>query len=70
MPLTPEAERQRQHLFNVIDDSVGNLLYYNRKEDEDLPVGVIEKLVADGVVTLDEIVARFRSALEPSFKGR
>jgi hypothetical protein len=42
---------------------VGDLLYYNRKEDEDLPRGAIEAAVAAGEITKQEIVDAFVYAL-------
>ena len=40
----------------TIDDAISDLLYYDRKEDEDLPVGAIQELVAKGEITVDEMV--------------
>lgn len=54
----------RQRILNLISDMVSNLLYYNRKEDEQLPVGAIETHIGQGVITVDEIVERFRTELE------
>jgi len=53
----------KQRLVNTIDDLVSDFLYYDRKEDEELGVGVIEKMIADKEVTVDEIVDRFRARL-------
>lgn len=39
-------------------------MYYDRKEDEELPVGAIEAAVAAGEITYDEIAAEFRAGLE------
>jgi hypothetical protein len=44
-------------------DLASYFLYYDRREDEDLPEGQIEEDVKDGVVTVDEIVAAFRAGL-------
>lgn len=43
---------------------VSDLLYYNRKEDEDLPVGAIEQAVKDGVITVEELVECFKEEIE------
>lgn len=51
------------HILASIDDGVSDLLYYDRKEDEDLPRGVIEDAVRDGVVTVEEMVAQFETSL-------
>jgi hypothetical protein len=44
-------------------------LYYDRGEDEDLPRGSIEAAIAAGEVTVDEITATFREALEAGIRG-
>jgi hypothetical protein len=41
-------------------------MVYDRKEDDDLPIGSIEKAIAAGVITTTEIVEKFRSELESS----
>ena len=58
------AKTRKQVVLDTVSDLVGNFLYYQRKEDEDLPVGAIEKMVAAGEITVDEIVAKFRSEIE------
>lgn len=54
---------ERDRVFATVEDLVGTFLYYGRKEDDDLPVGVIEKMVASGVVTKEEIVQKFSDSL-------
>jgi hypothetical protein len=51
---------RRELILATIDDAVTDLIYYDRKEDEDLPRGEIEKAVKAGEITADEIVERFR----------
>lgn len=63
------AKTQKQVVLDTVSDLVGNFLYYQRKEDEDLPVGAIEKMVATKEITVDEIVAKFRSELETVIKA-
>ena len=55
---------KRDLILGVADDLMSRFLYYDRKEDDDLPVGAIEKAIVDGEVSVDEIVERFRAALE------
>lgn len=50
-------------IINTIDDLVGRFTYYDRKEDEELPVGALEDAVRAGVITVDEMVSRFRDSL-------
>jgi hypothetical protein len=62
-----------QHDLNLlikdtISDAVGNLLYYHRKEDSELPVGCIDQAVRDGVITIDEMVEEFRYELTKGLK--
>jgi len=63
------TEKQRAALRRSILDTAGDLmasfLYYDRKEDDDLPRGSIEQAIADGVVSVDEILSEFRKELEP-----
>lgn len=56
--------KRRQHIMDTVSDLVANFMYYDRKEDSDLPLGAIEEAVAGGQITLDEIVAHFRSVLQ------
>ena len=44
-------EALRQLVLDVVSDSVKRLAYYDRKEDEDLSVEMLEDLVERGVVT-------------------
>ena len=56
-------EETLEHIFNSVEDLVSNFLYYDRKEDEDLPVGKIEEMIKDKNISADELVERFRQAL-------
>jgi len=51
----------KQLIKDTITDMVSNLLYYNRKDDEELEVGDIEKAIKDGVITVDEICELFKN---------
>lgn len=51
------------NIHNTISDLVSNFLYYDRKEDESLPRGEIEKAVAAGEITVEEIIAYFGQEL-------
>lgn len=54
----------RERIIGVVSDNVSDLLYYDRKGDEDLPVGSIEKAILDGVISIEEIVEIFRDNLK------
>jgi hypothetical protein len=60
---------ERILIFGTVEDMVTDLLYYNRKEDEQLPRGVIEEAVASGLITVDEVVACFRHYFEKGVAG-
>lgn len=49
-----------EKIQNTISDLISNFLYYDRKEDEELPVGAIEDSISSGETTVDEIVSQFR----------
>lgn len=53
----------KEKILNTVTDLVSNFAYYDRKEDDELPVGAIEQAIKDGVITLDEIVNHFRDQL-------
>ena len=55
---------RREHIMDIISDSVSDLLYYDRKEDEDLGVGDIEKAIKKGEITVEEIVTLFANELK------
>ena len=48
---------------NTITDLVSQFLYYDRKEDEDLRVGDIEKALIDNIITITEIGELFQNEL-------
>jgi hypothetical protein len=55
-------------IFLTVQDLVANFLYYDRKEDEDLPRGVIEKMIEDKILTVDELALWFHSELNRVLK--
>lgn len=55
---------RRELIRDTLDDLVSNFLYYDRKEDEDLPRGAIDEAVVTGEVSLDELVGWFRELLD------
>jgi hypothetical protein len=60
------VENRRQVIFETLSDTVSRFLYYDRKEDEALPVGRIEEAIKNGWITVEEIVAFFKEELEKS----
>jgi hypothetical protein len=57
------VKTRRELILGTVDDLVGQFMYYDRKEDEQLPRGQIEEAIAAGEVSVDEIVAAFRKGL-------
>lgn len=56
-------------ILGVVDDLVGKLLWYDRRDCEHLPRGVIEETVQKGDLTVEEIVEAFSKPLAESLKG-
>ncbi len=61
--VTPPERTRKDRLFMTMDTMVSNLYYYDRKEDDDLPVGSIEEMIELGEVTVDEMVEQFRKLI-------
>jgi len=59
---------RRDTILGTVDDLVSDFLYYDRKEDEELPRGAIDDAVKAGEVTVDEIVEHFRKSLVEGLK--
>lgn len=55
---------RKENILAAVSDLAINFLYYDRKEDEELPRGQIEEAIEAGEITVDEIVAKFREGLE------
>ena len=51
---------KRELILNTVEDLVSSFLYYDRKDDEDLPMNVIETAIQNGEITIEEIVDRFK----------
>ena len=54
----------KQIIKETIKDLVSDFLYYDRKEDFELPNGVIETEIDEGNLTINEIVTEFKLNLE------
>lgn len=50
-------------IISTVEDAVSDLLYYDRKEDEELPRGEIEEALKANELTIEDIVIAFESAL-------
>ena len=63
MPALTKVECRELILMSV-KDLVANLLYYDRKEDEELSVDDIADAILEKEITVDEIIDEFRKELE------
>ena len=54
---------KRTLILAEVRSTVKDLLYYDRKEDEDLPRGVINEEVEAGRIKIKRIVREFKEAL-------
>ena len=55
-------------IINTIRDLCSDFLFYDRKEDDELTMDVLNKAVSEGVITIDDMVLEFRTNLEDTFK--
>jgi len=60
----------RKIIIDTIADMVADLLFYDRKEDEELPIGAIEEAIENGVISINKIVEVFREKLEEGIKDK
>ena len=54
---------KRETILNTVDDLVSKFLYYDRKEDEDLPRGAIEAAILDGEISVEDMSDLFKAKL-------
>lgn len=57
------TSERAQYIMDTVDDMLTDLLYYDRKGDERLPVGAIEEAIEQGEITIDQIVDHVRTKL-------
>jgi len=60
------TEEKREMIFNIISDSILDMLVYDRKDDEYCPREFIETAVKDGTITINEMVEKFQEGLQQS----
>lgn len=66
---SPSCRTRREHIEASLDDMITDLFYYDRKEDEDLPVSAIEEAVKAGEITEAEIIERVAERLREALRG-
>ncbi len=57
---------KKELILGHVQDLVADFLYYDRKEDEDLPRGQIQAAIKENIVTVDEIIECFSKKLRDS----
>ena len=57
----------KQIILNKINNLASNFIYYDRKNDEDLPIEKLKEAINTGIITIDEIVNEFRKHLINTF---
>ncbi len=55
---------RKKIILATVEDLAAEFLYYGRKEDEELGRGEIEEAIAEGEISVDEIVSAFRKIIE------
>ena len=60
---------RRELILAKLSDAVVDFVYYDRKEDEELPCGAIQDALARGEITIDDMTTHFRTELAEVAKG-
>lgn len=55
-------------IIDTINDLAVDFLYYDRKEDDELPIGEIEKALASKEISVNKIVETFKTKVEQLLK--
>ena len=53
----------KEIILNTVVDLVDSFLYYDRQDDEDLPLDAIQNAIANKEISVDEITTYFRTML-------
>jgi hypothetical protein len=61
---------RRAHIEATLNDMIVDLFYYDRKEDENLPIGAIEAAVLAGEITETEIIEQVTERLREALRGQ
>lgn len=51
-------------ILDEISDVVARFVYYDRKDDEEIPRGAIEKAISNGQITRRTIIRHFSNELD------
>jgi len=59
---------RRERILEEVEHALGLMLYYHRKEDDELPVGSIQEAITAGEITVEEIIEAFGEMLIRSLR--
>ncbi len=59
---------EKEQILGHITDLVANFLYYDRKEDEEMPDGFIESALENNLITIEDMVQKFETELRKALK--
>lgn len=59
----------KQKILDTLSDTISNFLYYDRKEDDDLPVWEIEKSIKSWIISEDDLINLFKENLRDSINN-
>lgn len=57
-------------ILDTLEDLVTNFLYYDRKEDEEVPLNFIESSIDNNLITIEEIINHFEYLLKKGIGKR
>ena len=58
------SKSRKELIKGTVKDLVSSLLYYDRREDEDLPERAIEEAIEKNEITVQDIVDKFETELK------
>jgi hypothetical protein len=58
------AAGDKELVLDAVTEAFNDFVFLDRKHDKDLPWDKLERLVREGVVTKEEIVARFKEHID------
>lgn len=61
------TDRSRR-ILDMVEDLVSDFLYYDRKNDEDLPLESMEQAMELDEVTADQVIERFAVELKKQWR--
>jgi len=59
----------KQKILGLVEDLVSDFLYYDRKDDEYVKKGEIDKAIKAGEITIEEIVEQFSNKLKKGLRN-